>query len=138
MKLIIAGPRDYTNYNTLLTALKNFNYPITEIISGGATGVDLLGERYARENNIPLRIFPAKWDDLKAKGAIIKRNKVGRLYNVNAGFARNEEMAAYADALLAIKVGYTPGTADMISRAEKHNLLLCVYEVKDAASPVKK
>lgn len=33
---------------------------ITEIVSGTARGIDRMGERYAKENNIPIKRFPAE------------------------------------------------------------------------------
>src|SRR5271154_2577028 len=88
MKLIISGSRSITDYSTLITAIAYSPYlPIlTEIVSGTAHGADLLGERYAREHKIALSRFPARWD----------------LHDKRAGIMRNAEMAAYADALLAL------------------------------------
>lgn len=131
MKVCICGPRDYTDYTTLLKAIKKFGYAITEVVSGCANGVDSLGERYARENNIPIKRFPADWNNLKQPGAIIKKNKAGERYNANAGFYRSVEMVKYADAVLAIKKGFTPGTAFTISACERANKNLFVYDVDE-------
>ena len=51
MKYLIAGSRDFNNYNLLLQVLSQYKKPdiITE---GGARGADLLGKRFAKENNI--------------------------------------------------------------------------------------
>ena len=46
---------------------------ITEIVSGGAKGVDSLAERYANEHNIKFSLFPVKWEKY-GKGAGFKRN----------------------------------------------------------------
>ena len=56
MKTIIAGPRNFSDYNKLLKVF--LLYPdleknITEIVSGKAKGVDTLGERWARESELP-------------------------------------------------------------------------------------
>ena len=58
----------------------------TGIVSGGARGVDKLGEQIADEQHIPVTKFLADWDN----------------YGKGAGFIRNEEMAKYADELLAV------------------------------------
>ena len=88
-------------------------FDITEVVSGGARGADLLGERWAKDHGIPVKRFPAKWN----------RQPDGS-YDKGAGFKRNEEMARYADALIAMPGGN--GTADMIRRARNHGLKVYV------------
>jgi predicted Rossmann fold nucleotide-binding protein DprA/Smf involved in DNA uptake len=61
MKVIVAGSRDITDYVWVLRAISEAKFKITEIVSGGAKGVDSLGEMYAKENGIPLKVFPADW-----------------------------------------------------------------------------
>jgi len=54
--MIIAGSRSITSeadYHRLLAAVLKFPKP-TEIISGGAAGVDKMGERIAAEFGIPV------------------------------------------------------------------------------------
>ena len=98
--------RDYHEYDTLLAAVAESKFEITEVVSGGASGVDALGERYAKENGIPLRIFPADW----AK------------HGNAAGPIRNKEMANYADALIALWDGLSRGTGSMVGYARLKNL----------------
>ena len=129
---VICGPRDFDDYDAVKTAIKESGFKICEVVSGGAKGADELGERWAKENKIKLSIFKADWDDLTAKGAIIKENKWGKKYNANSGFARNQKMANYADAIIAINKGNTPGTSDMIKRAKNNNLKIFVYEIEKA------
>lgn len=98
IKLIIAGGRDFTNYNLLKETIEaNYNLTEIEIISGGAKGADKLGEEFAKEHNIPLRIFPADWS-------------LGR----SAGMKRNQEMANYGDEAVLFWDGYSSGTSNMI------------------------
>lgn len=106
MKVIIAGSRDITDYNLVKLAIIKSQFVIDEIVSGGAKGVDALGEKFAYENWISLKVFPANWDK----------------YGKSAGYIRNEQMAKYADALVAIWDGKSPGTKHMIELAKKHNL----------------
>ena len=129
MKVIIAGGRDFDDYDRLKKAIEQSGFNITEVVSGGAKGADSLGEQWASENGIVVTPFPAKWNDLKQEGAVIKINKWGRKYNAMAGFSRNEKMAEYADALIAVEGGN--GTADMIKRAKKHKLQIHEYEMAD-------
>lgn len=92
-----------------------FTLDITEVVCGMAPGVDMLGLAWARRNQIPWREFPAQW-----------RTKDGEL-DRGAGYRRNEAMAVYADALVAIWDGESGGTRDMIERAKRHGLRVFVY-----------
>ncbi len=75
-----------------------------------ANGVDAIGEMWARAHNIPVKQFFPDW------------GKYGRA----AETVRNEAMAAYADALIAIPAG-DPATHDMIRAAGRHMLSLYVH-----------
>lgn len=105
MKTIIAGCRDFTNYPHLKQTVDEFRKTntITEIVSGGARGADAMGEQYAVEYNIPLKIYPADWE------------KHGRA----AGPIRNRHMAEYGDQLIAIWDGKSRGTKNMIDNMHK-------------------
>lgn len=134
--MIIAGTRDFKDYELLkkkveetLDSLKFKNYidlnDIT-IISGNASGADLLGEKYAEEKGYGLKIYPAKWHDLDAKPCVIRRSKhSGNKYNLLAGVNRNKEMATvakkeeYYSILIAFWNGTSTGTFDMIKTAKK-------------------
>lgn len=110
MKVIIAGSRCINDYEVLLEAIKNSEFYITEVISGGAIGVDALGERWARSNRKNLHIYKANW---KEQG-----NSAGRI--------RNVKMAENADALIAIWDGVSPGTKHMIETATLFKLKVYV------------
>lgn len=47
MKVIVAGSRTITNYERVKQVIAEFPFLITEIVSGGARGVDQMGERWA-------------------------------------------------------------------------------------------
>jgi hypothetical protein len=98
MKVIIAGTRSVNDYKLVVDSIKSSGYTITEVVSGGATGVDWLGEQWARANDIPVKQMPANWD------------RDGR----GAGPMRNRAMAEYADAAVIIWDGESRGTRNMI------------------------
>lgn len=106
MKVIIAGSRDINDYPLLLDTIEECPFDITEVVCGMARGVDTLGKRWAEANGIPVTEFPANW------------SKYGRA----AGPIRNEEMAKYADALIAVRRPESRGTKDMVKRAIEHDL----------------
>lgn len=113
MKLIIAGSRSITNYNIVIDCMNLVSQNITEIVSGTASGVDRLGERWAIENNIPIKKFPANWN----------------LYGKSAGYKRNELMADYSDSLVAIWDGISKGTKNMIDIAKRKKLLVYLFNI---------
>lgn len=61
--LIIAGGRDFTDYDLLKTTVDEYRISRNNIriISGSANGADALAIVYAREHNIPFDRCPADW-----------------------------------------------------------------------------
>lgn len=113
MKVIIAGSRGITDEHLIFNAIKDSGFEITEVVSGGAIGVDKFGEKYANRNDIPLKIFLPDWKKKKA----------------SAGIIRNAEMANYADALIAVWDGESRGTKNMIEVAQRKGLKVFVTKV---------
>ena len=112
MKVIIAGGRDFNDYEYLKNTLR-YSFPSPsqiEVVSGMARGADMLGARLARDYKLRLHKFPADWD------------KFGK----SAGFIRNEQMAKFADACFIFWDGKSPGSKSMIDLARKHNLKLMI------------
>ena len=109
MRTIIAGSRKITDYKTVLNAIRKSieisGIRPTCIISGGANGIDKLGEKFAKEFEFPLEIHNAEWDK----------------YGNKAGFVRNEQMALVSDALIAIWDGESKGTKHSIDLSTKYN-----------------
>lgn len=98
MKVIIAGSRTIIDYHHVFDAIQQSGYEITEVVSGGAVGVDRLGEQWARDHNVPVVRFLPDW----------------KRFGKPAGHFRNADMASYGDALIAIWNGESPGTKNMI------------------------
>jgi len=142
MKLIIAGSRSITDYAVVQKAIGEFlsanglmSIHEIEVVSGGAGGVDSLGERWANENYIDKRIFFAAWDDLTTPPVKIRTNKFGKKYNALAGFNRNEQMADYANCLLAVWDGKSPGTKHMIDTMHARGKPVFVYDTSPTYLP---
>ncbi len=121
MKLVIAGSRSITSYAVLRQAIidcklwDDFGKKI-QVISGKAPGVDTLGEEFAKKAGLKLHAKPADWDNIKAKGAVVRYNRAGKPYNALAGHWRNEEMAQMADSGLIVWDGESTGSLDMLHR----------------------
>lgn len=101
LKIIIAGGRDFNNYEMLSATLDQLKKPF-EVVCGEARGADALGKRYAIQHGLIVHSFPANWD------------KFGK----SAGYKRNAEMAEFADALIAFWDGKSRGTDSMIKLAK--------------------
>lgn len=126
-KLIIAGSRTITDYKIVKKAiekgLKKLKLGVTdiaEVVSGHAKGVDKLGEQWAHENKIKVKIFEPEWNNIKRAGAKVETNQYGKKYDKLAGFHRNEQMADYGDILIAINEG-SNGTDYMIKVMKERN-----------------
>jgi hypothetical protein len=116
MKLIIAGGRTFTDYKKLKETCDHFLQDQTdiEIVSGAYyRGADKLGEQHAKERGYKLTKFPADW------------KRFGRA----AGPKRNQQMANYADALIAFWDGKSRGTKNMIYLAKQNNLKVKIIDI---------
>lgn len=118
MHIIIAGCRYFNDYSKVEKEVMNYIGPFIgkidiEIISGGATGADALGERFAKEHNLSLKIIPADW----------------KTYGRSAGPRRNEQMARIAGTLIAFWDGKSRGTKNMIDTARKLGLRVKVVTI---------
>lgn len=116
MKLIIAGGRTVHYSNELWALLSKkcvelglhgaqpgSSDHVKQVVSGGCRGADELGETWAVNQCIPVKVFEADWE----------------MYGRAAGPMRNREMAEYADALLLIWDGKSRGSANMKKEMEK-------------------
>lgn len=113
MKVIIAGSRDFDDYETLCKVCDFMLSRQTEveIVSGNARGADLLGEKYAKERGYLIKQFKPDWS-------------VGK----SAGFLRNKEMADYAEAAIIFWDEKSKGAKHMIDLARKKNLKVKVHK----------
>jgi hypothetical protein len=107
-KVIVAGGRDFDNYDLLVEKLDALlkNKEEVEIVSGNARGADYLGEKYAKEKGYQIKDFPADWEK----------------YKKAAGPIRNKEMSEYADATVCFWDGESRGTKHMIDTSKKKGL----------------
>ena len=111
MKYIIAGGRDFDNIYIMAQALDPFEEDITEVVSGTARGADSIGEQWARGRDIPVKRFEPDWGQ----------------YGKSAGFIRNSEMGAYADAAICFWNGKSAGTKHMIQTMKFQHKPYIVY-----------
>ena len=109
-RVVIAGCRDYDNYTEAKLyidfCLSNIRkeHDIV-IISGGASGADAIGERYAKENGFKVEKHPADW----------------QRYGRSAGPKRNKQMAIIGDYVICFWDGKSNGTKSFIEYAKEFN-----------------
>ncbi len=123
MKTIIAGSRDLEIYKNhypvwvVATAVMEcpFRFDISEVVCGGARGIDIAGKLWAESVGFPVKDMLPDYKTHHPKVA----PKI-----------RNQQMADYADALILIWNGTSRGSADMLERAKKRNLKIFEYITK--------
>ena len=103
MKIIIAGSRQIEDADVLKQTITDAGWDIDEVVSGTCRGVDVMGEEWAHDKNIVVKQFPADWITH------------GRM----AGELRNREMAEYADGLILLWDGHSPGASCMLREANR-------------------
>lgn len=114
MKVIIAGTREFTDYDLIKETIENSGYDVTEVICGGARGTDYFGEIWALENKIPISYFLADW----------------KHHGKSAGPKRNQLMGKYADAAIIFWDGQSKGTKNMIDIMKKADKPYIIKRVK--------
>lgn len=101
MKVLICGSRGINDPAIVSQAIKESGMCPTQIILGGARGVDRLADEYAAAHGIEFVEYLADWDR----------------YGKRAGFLRNYVMVGAADAVIAVWNGKSAGTQHSIEYA---------------------
>ena len=110
MKLAIIGSRTVDQLSIEPYVPEN----TTEIVSGGAKGVDTLAREYAEAHGIPFAEFLPDY----------------ARYKRAAPLKRNEEIARYADEALAFWDGHSKGTAHTLKEFERLGKKITVISVE--------
>lgn len=112
-KVIVAGTRDFQDYNFLCEKLDFLLSKKTEveIVSGTTNSADILGERYAANKHYPIAYYP------------LERQRFGKM----AEPIRNKAMAEYADVLVTFWDGVSPGTRNLIENTKLLNKPVRIY-----------
>lgn len=106
MRTAIIGSR-----NLIVDISKYVPDGITEIVSGGARGIDALIEKYADERNIPKLIIKPDYDQ----------------YGQAAPLERNKIIVDISDIIIAVWDGKSRGTKYVIDYAKKTGKHVEVY-----------
>lgn len=107
MKVAIIGSRNLV-VNNLSDYLPE---EVTEIVSGGAKGIDTCAKLYALQNKIKLTEILPEYS----------------LYGRGAPLKRNLQIIRYADLVLAFWDGKSKGTEFVIKNCEKENIPIKIF-----------
>ncbi|MCL1807418.1 MAG: DUF2493 domain-containing protein [Oscillospiraceae bacterium] len=104
MRVAVVGSRSLDDrcYNALA---EHMPPGASEIISGGAAGVDTLAERYARENGLPATIIRPDY----------------KTYDRQAPLIRNSQIVAESDFTLIVWDGVSRGSLNVIMTCIRTN-----------------
>lgn len=108
MKIAIVGSRNLT-----VTDLQRYlPKGVTEIVSGGARGIDTCARKYACANGLKLTEFLPEYE------------KYGR----SAPLKRNLQIIDYADAVIAFWDGKSRGTKYVIDACKNKRIKITIYK----------
>ena len=105
MRVAVIGSRS-APANAPMLILKELPANVSEIVSGGATGIDSAAEEVAHSLSLPLRVFLPDYAQ----------------YGKQAPLMRNLQIVAYADEILAFWDGRSKGT--------QHTIAACIQQGK--------
>lgn len=87
MKVIVTGGRDFHDYEYIRECLDKIHkhMSITELVHGGAKGVDYSCGEWAIDNGITVTVYRANWDELGLSAGPV-RNVIMAEENMDAKF----------------------------------------------------
>ena len=117
-RIVIGGCKNFNDYNFFCKCVNWYLERIKEnneiiILSGHCKGVDIMAEKYAKEQGYDLEIYPADWQ------------KFGK----SAGQKRNREMVLKADYVIAFWDEKSRGTKSLIEVAKQHKKPLRIKRI---------
>lgn len=114
MKLIVAGSRDFNDYNTMATTIDHMisKQKYIEIVFGDKSDTDSMLDRYCIERGFASKKFNTK---------NVSSDELDSVYS---------SMTRYADAIIAFHDGFSVNTIKLIKSAEKHKLSIKVFKYK--------
>lgn len=124
MRVVVFGGRDFDDRRWLYQVLDAVHVDrlITCIIEGEMSGADLLARAWAEDRGVAVDPYPADWGNITRPGAVVRRNRRGKLYDAAAGPYRNERMLREGRPEYAIAFPGGRGTRDMMIRCWEYGL----------------
>ena len=110
MKIAVIGSR-----NMVVNDLEDYlPQEVSEIVSGGAKGIDACAKEYANEKGLKLTEFLPEYEKYK-RGAPLKRNI---------------QIIEYSDEVVAFWDGKSRGTKYVIEQCEKRNKKITIFNLE--------
>lgn len=108
MKVAVIGSR-----NLVVENLEEYLPPdVSEIVSGGARGIDTCAKEYANKNNLKLTVFLPDY----------------KKYGKSAPLRRNLEIIEYSDEVFAFWDGVSHGTKFVIDNCKKQSKKIRIFK----------
>ncbi|HID97804.1 MAG TPA: DUF2493 domain-containing protein [Thermodesulfobacteriaceae bacterium] len=107
-KIAVAGSRSIESYEFVKGVLENLLVQGDIVLSGNAPGADRLGERYAAETGLEVKIVPSKWEQ----------------HGLKATMMRNEVLLKAADCVISLWDGKSEGGRHMLEISKRDKKLL--------------
>ena len=117
MKVAVIGSR-HAPASVSRRILEELPSNVSEIVSGGAQGVDALAAQVAALLGLPMRIFPPDFDQ----------------YGKKAPLVRNTAIVRYADLVLAFWDGASHGTQHVVAECIRQQKPVRLVSLEDRAS----
>jgi hypothetical protein len=122
-RLLVCGSRSIRDRGWCERQVEEFiretAFPMAELVSGGAHGVDRIIETWAKKLGVTVKRFLPNY----------------HRHGKGAPLVRNREMIAYADACLALWDGVSCGTLFTIDNAKAAKMPTTVIEMKSGLIP---
>lgn len=118
MRLVVTGGRDFNDTAGAFAALDELHArrPVTVLIEGEASGLDIRAKAWAKRRGIAVEPYPAPWDDVDHPEAVVRYRRDGSPYDNNAGPRRNQQMIDEGKPDFGLVFRGQGGTADMRRR----------------------
>jgi hypothetical protein len=101
MRIAIVGSRHFPDMERVSDYVRSLPSSVS-VVTGSASGVDAEAVRAARERDLPLRVFPASFEEGK---------------DAATAAARNQRLIDACDVLVAFWDGSSQGTRQTVERA---------------------
>ncbi len=107
-RVVVGGSRSIEDYELVRGVLKQLLVEEDTVLSGNAPGVDRLGERYAKEAGLEVKVIPSPWEK----------------HGLKASMIRNELLLRSADLVICFWDGESKGTRHMLDISKRAKKLL--------------